>query len=42
MLYNYIQKQVGRTSIVDNGKSQTPTVTPSVSVANSWKTMKLK
>lgn len=41
-LYNYIQKQVGRTSIVDNGKSQTPTVTPSVSVANSWKTMKLK
>lgn len=41
-LYDYIHKQVGRTSIVDNGKSQTPTVTTSVGLAERWKTMKLK
>ena len=41
-LYDYLHKQVGRTSIVDNGKSQTPTVMPSAGLADSWKTMKLK
>lgn len=41
-LGNYIAEQVARKSIVSNGKSQTPTVTPSQNVAGSWKTMKLK
>lgn len=41
-LGKYITEQVSRKSIVANSKSQTPTVTPSQSVANSWKTMKLK
>lgn len=41
-LTNYITEQVSRKSIVSNGKSQTPTVTPSQNVAATWKTMKLK
>ena len=41
-LGSYITEQVSRKSIVSNGKSQSPTVTPSQSVASTWKTMKLK
>lgn len=41
-LGQYICDQVSRISIVDNGKSQTPSVTPSQSIINSWKTLKLK
>ena len=41
-LSTYLQTEVKRKSIVANSKSQTPTVTPSQSVANSWKNMKLK
>ena len=41
-LSTYIQTEVKRKSIVANNKSQTPTVNPSQSVANSWKNMKLK
>ena len=41
-LGSYITEQVSRKSIVANSKSQTPTVNPSQSVADSWKNMKLK
>ncbi len=41
-LSTYLQTEVKRKSIVANSKSQTPTVNPSQSVANSWKNMKLK
>lgn len=41
-LSNYINEQVSQESIVSNGKSQTPTVTPSQNVTATWKTMKLK
>ena len=41
-LGTYVTDQVKRKSIVANGKSQTPTVVPSATVAGSWKTMKLK
>ena len=41
-LGNYINEQVSQESIVSNGKSQTPTVTPSQNVTATWKTMKLK
>ena len=41
-LGSYITEQVSRKSIVSNGKSQSPTVTPSQNVAGTWKTMKLK
>lgn len=41
-LSNYISDQVGKKSIVSNGKSQTPTVTTSSSIKDNWKSMKLK
>ena len=41
-LGTYLQTEVKRKSIVANSKSQTPTVSSSQSVANSWKSMKLK
>ncbi len=37
----YVTTQVGRKSIVENSKSQTPTATASASLGNEWKTMKL-
>jgi TPR repeat protein len=36
-LSNYIQDQVGRYSIVENGKSQTPSVMTSDNLRSSWK-----
>ena len=36
-LAQYVQQQVSRRSIVTNGKSQTPCVTPSESVVGTWK-----
>lgn len=41
-LGEYITQQVSRKSIVENGKSQTPTVVPSVNWGESWKAMKLR
>ena len=41
-LGNYIIDNVAKESIVSNGKSQTPTITPSLSVADTWQNMKLK
>ena len=41
-LAQYVQQQVSRRSIVTNGKSQTPCVTPSESVVGTWKEKKLK
>ena len=38
----YVQQQVSRRSIVTNGKSQTPCVTPSESVIGTWKGKMLK
>lgn len=38
---DYVTTQVGRKSIVENSKSQTPTATVSPSMENDWKTMKL-
>lgn len=41
-LANYLATQVKRESIVSNGKSQTPTVSASASVGETWKNLKLK
>ena len=41
-LVDYVNDQVGRHSIVENGKSQTPTVSPSVALGQGWRTQKLK
>ena len=41
-LGSYIIDHVAKESIVTNGKSQTPTITPSQSVADTWQNMKLK
>lgn len=41
-LGSYIIDNVAKESIVTNGKSQTPTITPSQSVADTWQNMKLK
>ena len=41
-LAQYVQQQVSRRSIVTNGKSQTPCVTPSESVIGTWKGKMLK
>lgn len=41
-LGSYIIDNVAKESIVSNGKSQTPTITPSLSVADTWQNMKLK
>ena len=40
-LGNYICDQVSKKSIVTNGKSQTPVISPSSSVNDNWKTMRL-
>ena len=39
-LSRYIQDQVGRYSIVENGKSQTPTVQTSNNLRSTWESMK--
>lgn len=41
-LSDYISTQVSRKSIVSNGKSQTPSTLTSTTLADSWKTIKLK
>lgn len=41
-LGSYIERRVGQKSISVNGKSQTPTVTCSPSLAKSWEQLKLK
>ena len=41
-LSSYVSDQVSKKSIVSNGKSQTPSVSHSSSMNESWKTMKLK
>ena len=41
-LGQFITDQVSRKSIVANGKSQTPSVVPSGTMGDSWKSMKLK
>lgn len=41
-LGNYIVDNVSKESVVSNGKSQTPTVTASPSVADTWQNMKLR
>lgn len=41
-LGDYIAEHVSQESIVSNGKSQTPTVSASQTVAATWKTMKLR
>ncbi|WP_298106822.1 caspase family protein, partial [uncultured Bacteroides sp.] len=41
-LAQYVQQQVSRRSIVTNGKSQTPCVTPSETVVETWKGKMLK
>lgn len=41
-LSSYLTEQVGRKSIVANGKSQTPTVSVAASMGESWKNLKLK
>ena len=41
-LAKYIVTEVGKTSIIENKKSQTPTVGHSASLANMWQDLKLK
>ena len=41
-LGNYIIEEVKRNSIVKNGKTQTPAVTPSAVCATAWQNWKLK
>ncbi|MDE6688286.1 MAG: caspase family protein [Prevotella sp.] len=41
-LGTYIKEQVSRRSIIVNNKSQTPSVSASQAIANTWKNMKLK
>ena len=41
-LNNYVKQQVARHSILVNSKSQTPTVTASPALGDSWKAMRLK
>lgn len=41
-LSDYIQSNVKQQSVVVNRKSQTPTISSSVSIADSWKGLKLK
>ena len=40
-LGSYICEKVAQESVVSNGKSQTPTVVPSVSIVDNWKNLKL-
>ena len=39
---DYVSEQVARQSVVVNGKSQTPVVTPSASLSETWKDLKLR
>ncbi len=39
---DYVKSQVARRSIVVNGKSQTPTMSPSPSLTDNWRKMKLR
>ncbi len=41
-LGEYVSTEVSRRSVVENGKSQTPTLTPSTSLGEDWKSWKLK
>lgn len=41
-LGEYIKQKVSRKSIVENGKSQTPVITPSANWGNGWQNMKFK
>ena len=41
-LGNYIIDNVAKESVVSNGKSQTPTVSSSITWADGWKTLHLK
>jgi Uncharacterized protein containing caspase domain len=41
-LAEYVETQVKRFSIVENGKMQTPTIIPSSSLMSSWQNLKLK
>lgn len=41
-LSSYITEKVSRESIVSNGKSQTPSTSASLAIANDWKDIKLK
>ena len=41
-LSKYVTDQVTRYSIVENGKSQTPTINPSETLLPYWKDMRLK
>ena len=41
-LSSYITEKVSRESIVSNGKSQTPSTSASLAIANDWKSIKLK
>jgi len=41
-LYDYISNNVKQQSIIVNRKSQTPTVSPSATLGDSWKDIKLK
>lgn len=41
-LSNYVVEEVKRNSIVKNGKSQTPVVTPSAVCSDEWKSWRLK
>ena len=39
---DYVSEQVARQSVVVNGKSQTPVVTPSASLSETWKDLRLR
>jgi hypothetical protein len=41
-LSSYLQDQVGRYSIVENGKIQTPSVQTSDELRNNWKSLKFE
>ena len=41
-LSDYLTTEVSRQSFVKNGKTQTPTVTPSLNIQSQWRDMKLK
>lgn len=41
-LSDFVKTQVVRQSVVENGKMQTPTLIPSASVGDSWKSWKLR
>ena len=41
-LTDYVNEEVAQFSIVENGKSQTPTVTKSRNLQQTWRSKKLK